>query len=58
MGINDFVFTSKPNEIITCSSDRTAKVWTLNFESKQLDEVRTITYSAEDDAEYKDNVEK
>jgi len=33
MGINDFSFTEIENEIITCSSDRTVKVWKVNFES-------------------------
>jgi len=58
MGINDFVFTSEPNEIVTCSSDRTAKVWKINFETKKLDEVRTLTLSETDNLELKENVDK
>lgn len=58
MGINDFCFTANPNEIITCSSDRSAKVWIVNFETKKLDEVTTHNLSEADDKEFTDNVDK
>ena len=58
MGINDFTFTNDPYEIVTCSSDRTAKVWRINLEAKKLDEVRTLELSSADNTELKDNVEK
>lgn len=58
MGINDLFFTSTPNQFITCSSDRTAKVWTLNLEEKKLEEVRVLNLSEADTSQIKDNVEK
>ena len=58
MGINDFCFTSNENEIITCSSDRTAKVWKVDFEGNKLDEVRTLVLSEADSEEFKENVDK
>lgn len=58
MGINDFCFTENANEIVTCSSDRTVKVWRVNFETKALEEVRTLGLSEIDTEEFKDNVDK
>lgn len=58
MGIMDFVFTSSPNEVITCSNDRTAKVWTVNIEAKTVDMVRELVLSEDDLAAYKENVDK
>ena len=48
MGINDFCFTNKEWELVTCSSDRTAKVWNVNMEAGKLEEVRTLSLSEND----------
>ena len=58
MGINDMSFTGNPGEIITCSSDRTAKLWKLDLEAKELTEVRVLNLSESDTQEITDNVEK
>jgi WD40 repeat protein len=57
MGINDFSFMEN-EQIVTCSSDRTVKVWSLKVEDKAIDEVRKLGLSEEDDKGLKDNVEK
>lgn len=58
MGINDMTFTGNAGEIITCSSDRTAKLWKLDIEGKDLQEVRVLNLSEADATEITDNVEK
>ena len=58
MGINDFVFTSTPWEIATCSSDRSVKVWKIDIEAKTVTEVRALALHDDDIAAYKDNVDK
>jgi len=58
MGINDFMFTPTPYELVTCSSDRSAKVWQLDLEAKTVTEVRCLELSPADTAEIKENVEK
>lgn len=58
MGINDLYFSQTANELITCSSDRTAKIWRVNFEEKKLEEVRTLELSEADSVQVKDNVDK
>lgn len=58
MGINDLFFSQIANELITCSSDKTAKVWKVNFEDKKLEEIRTLELSQADADQIKDNVDK
>ena len=55
MGINDFSF-GEDGKIITCSSDRTVKLWKIN--EKTLDEEKTYNLSEFDATGLKDNVEK
>jgi WD40 repeat protein len=56
MGINDLIF-STPEEIITCSSDRTVKTWKV-VDNASLEEQKTHQLLQSDRDEYKDNVEK
>ena len=55
MGINDFAF-GEDGQIITCSSDRSVKMWKIN--EKTLDEQRVLNLSEFDATGLKDNVEK
>lgn len=57
MGINDFCF-GENEQIVTCSSDRSVKVWAVKIDEKTVDEVRKLGLSEEDDKGLKDNVEK
>ena len=57
MGINDFSFMEN-EQIVTCSSDRSVKVWAVKVDEKTVDEVRKLGLSEEDDKGLKDNVEK
>jgi len=58
MGINDICFTGNEFEIVTCSSDRTVKVWKVNMEGQKLEEVRSLELSGADAEQIKDNVDK
>mmetsp|Transcript_9265 Transcript_9265/g.15584 ORF Transcript_9265/g.15584 Transcript_9265/m.15584 type:complete len:204 (-) Transcript_9265:632-1243(-) len=58
MGINDFAFSTTANELVTCSSDRSLKVWKMDVASKALDEVKTLSYTKADLEQITDNVEK
>lgn len=57
-GINDFAFTHNENEIVTVSSDRTARVHGIDFEGKTLEHRFVLNYSDFDSNGYTDNVEK
>ena len=57
-GINDMCFTQNENEVITCSSDRTARVHKIDFDNKALEHKAVLNISDFDTEGYKDNVEK
>lgn len=57
-GVNDLCFTSEENEVVTCSSDRTARVHKMDLEGKTLEQKQVLNYSDFDTQGYKDNVEK
>lgn len=57
-GINDFAFTHNENELVTVSSDRTARVHGIDFEAKALEHRAVLNYTDFDAQGYTDNVEK
>lgn len=60
MGVNDFCFATVDGKpcIASCSGDRTVNLF--GFEENKLSDapIKTFNYTAEDTAEYKENVDK
>lgn len=58
MGINDLCFTQNQGQLVTCSSDRSVKVWQVDVGGKTMDETKAYKLSAADSEGLKENVEK
>lgn len=57
-GITDVAFTHNEHEIVTCSSDRTARVHRIDYENKTLEHKTVLNISDFDTNGYADNIDK
>ena len=58
MGINDLCFTQNVGQLVTCSSDRSVKVWKVDVGEKNMDQTKAFKISEADTTGLKENVEK